>query len=139
MSNAVLIKSLLAEAAIAAHRIVKCGAADSGALQAAASTDAMFGVSTDIAAAIGERCDVIKLGDADVEYGGTVTRGDELTADANGKAIAATRHSHTENTAAAYAQNAATGTATLTRVIGIANVSGVLGDIGSVAIAPAFS
>lgn len=139
MSNAILIKSGNAEGAIAAHRIVKFGAADGGLLQAAAATDAMFGVSTELSALTGERCDVIKLGDADVEYGGAVTRGDELTADASGRAIAATRHTHTENTGVAYVQNAATGTATLQRIIGIANVSGVLGDIGSVAIAPAFS
>lgn len=139
MSNPVLIKSGNAEAAIAARRIVKFGAADGGVLQAAAATDAMFGVSTDIPAALGERCDVIKLGDADVEYGGNVARGDELTADASGRAVTAARHTHTENAAAAYVQNAATGTATLQRIIGIANVSGVLGDIGSVAIAPAFS
>ncbi|MFA5825837.1 MAG: capsid cement protein [Gallionellaceae bacterium] len=139
MSNPILIKSGKAEGAIAAHRIVKFGAADGGVLQASAATDAMFGVSAELSALTGERCDVIKLGDADVEYGGAVTRGDELTADADGKAITATRHTHTENTAAAYAQNAATGTATLPRIIGVANVSGVLGDIGSVAIAPAFA
>lgn len=139
MSNIVLAKNHKAEGAVPAFTIVKFGANDGGVLQAAAATDALFGVSTDIPAATGERCDVIKLGDADVIYGGTVTRGDELTSDASGRAITATRHTHTENTAAAYAQNAATGTATLTRIIGIANVSGVLGDIGSVAIAPAFS
>jgi hypothetical protein len=139
MSNIVLAKNYVAEGAIASNTIIKFGANDGGVLQAAAATDAIFGISTDIPAATGERCDVIKLGDADVLYGGTVTRGDELTSDASGRAITATRHTHTENTAAAYVQNAISGTAVLTRIIGIANVSGVIGDIGSVAIAPAFS
>ena len=139
MSNQKLVKSSLAEAAIGAWLIVKFGANDGGSLQAAAATDEMYGVSTDIPANAGDRCDVIKLGDADVIYGGVVTRGDPLTSDALGRAITAARHTHVENTAAAYTQNAITGVAAATRIIGFANISGVLGDLGSVAIAPAFS
>ena len=138
MSNFKLVKSSNAQGAIGAYLIVKFGTLDGSSLQAAASTDTMYGVSTDIGADEGERCDVIKLGDAEVQYGGTVTRGDPLTSDANGCAITATRHTHAENAGATYVQNATTGTAALQRIVGYANVSGVAGDIGSVAVAPGY-
>jgi hypothetical protein len=119
MANPNLIRNFLAEAAVNAFRIVKAGAADGQVLQAAAVGDKSIGVSTDIAAAINERCDVIMDGIADVTYGGAVTRGDLLTSDANGKAV-----------------TAAPGAGTNNRIIGIAVVSGVLDDVGQVNIAP---
>ena len=115
----ILTESFTAGAAIAPHRICKPGAADGAALQAAAATDAMDGVSDELGAASGARVDIHTLGVVEVEYGGTVTRGDELTADADGKAI-----------------TAAPGAGVNMRVIGIARVSGVLGDIGLVRLAP---
>lgn len=118
MRNVGLTKTLIAVAAIAAYRVVKFGATDTEVAQAAASTDLSIGVS-DLGGAAAEPTDVIVDGIAFVEYGGTVTRGAKLTADADGKAIAA---------APAAGVNA--------QVIGIAMVSGVVGDIGSVRIAP---
>lgn len=117
--NPTLVKSYAAGGAIGARLIVKYGAADGTALQATAVSEALMGVATEIAAASGERCDVIKAGLADVVYGGNVTRGDWLTSDANGKAVAA---------APAAGANA--------NVIGRAEVSGVLDDIGTVYLAP---
>lgn len=117
--NVILKKNFLAEAAIAAARVVKFGTADGQVVQAAAATDLLVGVTGPIAPAINERVDVMVAGIADVEYGGAVTRGQKLTADANGKAVAA---------APAAGANV--------HVIGIAQVSGVAGDIGSVLIAP---
>jgi hypothetical protein len=117
MRNEGLAKTLIAGAAVAARRIVKFGSADTAVIQAAAATDLSIGVS-DLGAASGEYCDVIVDGIALVEYGGNVTRGQLLTADADGKAIAAAP--------------AATASA---RVIGVAMLSGVSGDIGSVKIA----
>jgi hypothetical protein len=120
MSNPLLIKSWNAEGAIAAFRIVKYGAADGGVLQATAVTEALLGVSGELAAAAsGDRIDIVEAGIADVEYGGTVTRGGLLTSDANGKAVAA---------APAVGVNNA--------VIGRARVSGAAGDIGSVNLNP---
>jgi hypothetical protein len=119
MANPDLIRNFKAEAAIAAYRIVKAGAADGQVAQAAAVGDKSVGVSTDIAAAINERCDVILGGVADVQYGGAVTRGDLVTSDANGKAVAAAP--------AAGANN---------RIVGVALVSGVLDDIGQVNVVP---
>lgn len=117
MSNQVLVRNYKAEAAVAANTIVKMGTADGQVVPAAAVADFSFGVSTDIAAAINERCDVIVSGIADVIYGGTVTRGALLTSDATGRATVA-----------------APGAGTNNRIIGIAGVSGVVGDIGSVII-----
>lgn len=120
MRNPGLQKNYSAEAAIAAYRIVKFGAADGGVLQAAAATDKAVGVTDRLAAAVaGDRVDVTRTGIAEVEYGGTVAAGDLLTADASGRAIVAT---------AAAAANV--------RVIGVAEVAGVVGDIGSMLIAP---
>lgn len=113
------IITLDAGAAIEKHRIVKIGSADYAALQAAAVTDAIIGVSTEVAATSGNRVDVITSGVATVEYGGNVTRGDLLTTDANGKAVAAAPAAGVNN-----------------QVIGRAIISGVAGDYGSVLIVP---
>ena len=117
--NPMLIKNYTAEAAIAAYRIVKPGAADGGVLQAAAATESLMGVTGSVAPASGERVDVIKSGIAQIELGGTVTRGGFLTADANGKAVAAAPSAGVNN-----------------RIIGFAEVSGVSGDIIDVLLAP---
>lgn len=118
MRNEGLQKTLIAGAAIAKNRIVKFSATDT-VIQAAAATDKLVGVSDNVGTDSGDRGDVIMSGIALVEYGGTVAAGDLLTADANGKAIAA---------APAAGANA--------RVIGVAMDAGVSGDIGSVLIAP---
>lgn len=116
MRNELFIKACYAAAAIGAFRIVKHGAADGFAALATAGTDAAFGVTDSLgAAAANDPVDVIRGGIAEVVYGGTVTRGDPLTADAAGAAV-----------------KAATGN----RIIGFAEVSGVSGDRGSVFIAP---
>lgn len=115
MRNEGLSKTLIAGAAVAARRIVKPGASDTQAVQAAAATDKIIGVS-DLGGASGEPFDVIVDGIAFVEYGGAVAMGDLLTADANGRAIATTIASN--------------------RIVGVAMLSGVSGDIGSVRIAP---
>lgn len=119
MSNVTLNRNYTAGAAISPYRIVKPGANDGEVLPAAAATDSLMGVCESVGPALGERCDVVKIGIADVEYGGAVTRGQPLTADASGRAIAA---------APAAGANV--------RVIGFAEVSGVLGDIGSVLLSP---
>lgn len=116
MRNDGLSKTLIAGAAVAAFRIVKFGTSDTAVVQAAAATDLSIGVS-DLGGASGEPIDVIVTDIARVEYGGNVTRGQLLTADADGKAVAAAP--------------AATASA---RVIGVAMLSGASGDIGSVLI-----
>ena len=117
MSNIVLVKNQIADAVINAFSIVKFGTTDGHIVPAAAVSDSLVGVSTDIAAAIGDRADVIVHGLADVLYGGTVTRGDLLTSDASGRAVTAAPAAGVNNV-----------------VIGVAFVSGVVGDIGAVII-----
>jgi hypothetical protein len=110
-----MMKAFVAETAITRRRIVKFGAADNAVVQAAAATDLGFGVASEIDAAIGQTCDVVLSDIADVEFGGAVTRGAKLTADAQGRAVAA---------APAAGVNA--------QVIGLALVSAVAGDVGPV-------
>ena len=117
MAHSTQLRNYLAGAAIAAYRITKAGAADGEVLQGAAATDFLNGINDSVAPASGERVDIVKSGIADVEYGGNVTRGQPLTSDADGKAVAA---------APAAGANV--------RIIGFAEVSGVSGDIIPVAI-----
>lgn len=118
-NNQLFSKSFNAGGAIAANSIVKAGANDYDVLQAAAGGDKVVGVSTELAAASGERCDVVLEGIADVKLGGTVARGDLLMSDASGFGIVA---------AAAAGSNV--------RVVGIAVISGVSGDIIPVFLSP---
>lgn len=118
MANTLLNKNGRAEAAIAPYRIVKPGTTDGSYLQAAAATDSLVGVCESVGPAIGERVDVVKVGIADVEFGGNVTRGQPVTADADGKAVAA---------APAAGSNV--------RIIGFAEVSAAAGDISPVLLA----
>ena len=107
-----------AGAAIAAHRIVKFSA-DYTVEQGAAATDALIGIADQAAAAAGDRVDVFRDGVVKVEYGGNVTRGDLLTSDANGMAVVA---------APAAGSNV--------RIVGVAEISGVAGDIGLCLVSP---
>lgn len=117
MSNIILAKGFKAQAAIPAFTLAVLGAADGQVLAAAAATDKIIGVTSDVAPAINERCDVILEGVADVLYGGTVARGDLLTADATGRAV-----------------TAAPGAGVNNRIVGIALLAGVVGDVGQVMI-----
>lgn len=116
MSN--LKRNYVTDAATGAYLIAKFGAEDGGVAQASAATDEILGVFDELAHASGERADVIRSGFAQVQYGGTVTRGDWLTSDANGKAVTA----------------APAATASVS-VIGRAEVSGVAGDIVPIVLA----
>ena len=116
--NPTLIKNKGAEAAVAAYRIVKHGAAG-GVVQASDASAALIGVAIELPAAAGDRIDVAQAGIAYVEFGGTVAAGAALTADADGKAVAA-----------------APTTGANAYIIGFAEEAGADGDIGSVLIAP---
>lgn len=116
--NPELFLSYTAGAAISANRFVKFGANDRTVVQAAAATDAIMGVS-DLAAASTETVDVCLSGVFPVVYGGTVTRGDLLTSDSTGRAIVAAPAAGVNH-----------------RIGGVAMVSGVVGDLGSVRLSP---
>ena len=108
----VLTINRAASAAIAYGRVVRL-TADTTVAQSAAATDAHFGVCAQPGGALAnQRCDIVISGTPEAEYGGTVTRGDLLTSDASGRVITAT---------AAVGANI--------RIIGMATVSGGVGDI----------
>lgn len=112
MRTEMFIKSYRADAAVAKHRIVKAGAADGSIAQAAAAGDALMGVADSLGGTTGQIMDVVCGGYATVQYGGTVTRGAALTADAQGRAIVTTTAGN--------------------RLIGFAVTAGAVGDLGTV-------
>jgi hypothetical protein len=115
--NEGLIKSFVPGAAVAAFRCVKHDTTDNSVIQGAAATNALIGVSSSLGAeSTDDTVDVVLGGTAEVEYGGTVTRGDLLTSDSTGRAITTTTAGN--------------------RTIGVAMASGVVGDIGLALINP---
>ncbi|WP_420994109.1 DUF2190 domain-containing protein [Cupriavidus sp. 30B13] len=118
MSNPGLLKAHIAEGPLAKNRIVTHGATDGSVKQATAATDPLLGATEGFAYVAGDRPTIVRSGIADIEYGGNVTRGQPLTADAVGRAVAA---------APAAGSNV--------RIIGFADVSGVQGDICPVSLA----
>lgn len=115
-ANEGLVKTYTASGTINEYRLVKFGTTDKTVLQASTGTDKLAGVvclPKGTTAATADPVDVIKSGIADVIYGGTVAVGDYLTSDAQGRAVVATAGDN---------------------VIGTAELSGVLGDLGAVHI-----
>lgn len=110
MSN--ISRNYVTGAATNPYRIAKFGASDGVVVQGAAATDKLIGVFDDMAHDSGVPADVIRDGRCLIQFGGTVTRGDWLTSDANGKAVTA---------APAAGANVST--------IGRAEVSGVANDV----------
>jgi len=105
-----------AQGAIGKHLLVKFGTADKAVTLATAATDKIIGCTSDIDALDTEPCDVFRHKIARVIYGAAVTKGDRLTANAAGRAIPTVTQGDS--------------------YIGIAEITGVAGDIGSVAIFP---
>lgn len=113
--NPILTKSRVAGAAVTGNRFVKPGASDGQVILAAAATDSIIGVSDALGGVSGGRVDVHLVGVVEVELGGTVAAGAQLTADSVGRGVTA---------------------ASGNRTGGIAQVGGVLGDIIDVLLAP---
>lgn len=119
LGNSLLSKTYVADGAVEPFRIVMFGTNDGDVSQATAATDLLVGVSGSLGAADNERIDIHRAGLVPVQFGGTVTRGAKVTANASGKAVAA---------APAAGANV--------HIIGIAEVSAVADDIGMMLIAP---
>lgn len=120
MENPLLTKSYVAGAAVNPYRILKWDAADRKVVHAAGATDRLIGISAGAKAiASGFRVEVVRAGLKEVEYGGTVTRGQPLTSDATGRAVAAVLDPVAPP-----------------NIIGIAEESGVVGDIRPCLIVP---
>ena len=88
MSNPLLLKGFTAGGAISPYRIVRFSAAET-VIQAAAATEAMFGVNTDLTIVSGERVEVMTHGIAWVEAGAAITIGAPVTADSLGRGVTA--------------------------------------------------
>lgn len=97
MANPGLIKTYDASGAIPAYTVVKFTSTDFQVTQAAAVGDPLAGVTTEVAAADQERCDVIHDGIAYVLSGGTIAAGDPLTVNASGQAVKAAPAAGTNN------------------------------------------
>jgi hypothetical protein len=120
MSNQGLVKSFNAEAAVPIRRIVKFGTGDRDVLVGAAVGDFLIGISVQPGIAeIGERVDVQMSGIAEVEFGGTVARGAQVTTNATGLAVLAAPTIGVNN-----------------RIIGFAMETYASGDHGLVFLAP---
>ncbi|HEX7866545.1 MAG TPA: DUF2190 domain-containing protein [Variovorax sp.] len=104
-----LFRSRVAEASIAAHLIIKGGAAVNSCVVAAAPADKLLGTSDELDHVTGETVDMAVGPVPLVCLGGTVAAGDALTSDANGKAVATTTTGH--------------------RIIGFAENAGVINDV----------
>lgn len=102
-------RSYKAESGVEAYRILKPGSTDLSVVKSTGPTDKIIGTADSLDKVAGEMVDCA-VGDVhEVRLGGTVTRGDALTSDANAKAVATTTVGH--------------------RVIGFAEVSGVADDV----------
>lgn len=119
-----------------AYTIAKFGSNDDTLALAGGASDGLIGVLQHTTGEAGEDVRVMLTGISRVVLGGNVTLGARLTSDALGRAVAASRHAHTENAAEEYTQNAVTGAAPAVNVIGIALSTGAAGDIIPVLLAP---
>lgn len=113
MRNEMLVKNFNAAGAISPFRAVKFGSADNSVAQSTARNSLVIGVSDSLGAdAALDPVDVVMGGIATIEYGGTITRGQNVTSDANGKAIAAVNREYTTTIA-----GGAAGALTLTGIL----------------------
>ena len=84
------VKSFTAAGACTHRRLATFNANDGEIAQATGPTQRIAGVfDCPGGATSGQRVDVILFGPADIDYGGTVLPGAYITADADGKAVAA--------------------------------------------------
>jgi hypothetical protein len=116
VSNPGLIKNYTAGGAIAAYRITRFSAADT-VVQAAGATEALTGVTMDVAPVSGERVDVVHDGIAIVEAGAAFAITALLTADAQGRAVAAAPAAGTNNRIIGMPLEAAVAAGDLIRVL----------------------
>lgn len=105
-------KSMTAQGTVDPFLICKPGTADFTVVIATAATDLLIGTSDALGKVTGELVDIDVRPIAEVRLGGSVTRGQQLTANASGKAVTA---------APAAGANV--------RVIGVALKSGAADDV----------
>lgn len=106
-----LVRTYTAGAAIPARTWVKYSA-DNTVVAAISATDAVIGISDAMAVVAGDRVDVSHEGIVNALAGGTINRGDPITANAAGASVTATPAAGVNN-----------------RIGGFAQISAVAGDI----------
>jgi len=120
MANRLLAINFVADAAIPINRLVKFGTGDRNVTLATGPTDFIIGAVNETSPAIGERCDVERVGIPWVECGAAVPCGSPITSDAVGRAVVAAPAAGVNN-----------------RIIGFADESGTAaGDVIRFMIAP---
>jgi len=109
--NLLLTKTFLCGAAVGENKLVKMGAADETVIEAVDGAAAIIGVSIHATTASGQRIEVQVMGIAIVKAGGTVARGDYVTASTAGVAVAAAPSAGVNNDVAGIncSKTAATG------------------------------
>lgn len=111
-----LYRSYIAIAAVLAYRMVNFGAADNTVAPAVDGSKFIPGVTQIVGAnEAGQQVDICRDGMPEVEYGAAVSKGDRLTADAEGRAVPADPGEW---------------------FLGYAEVDGSEGDIGIIFISP---
>lgn len=116
MSNPLMFKAFTAGGAINPYRLVRFSAADT-VVQAAAATESIFGVNSDLAIVSGERCEVMTDGIAWVEAGAAVTIGALITADSVGRGVTAAPAAGVNNRVIGVALDAAVAAGDQIRVL----------------------
>lgn len=114
--NPLLYKAFTAGGAVAPYRIVKFSGAET-VVQSAAAADAHVGVNSDLTVASGERIEVMTHGIANVEAGAAITIGALVTADAQGRAVAAAPASGVNNRVIGVAMEAASAAGDIIRIL----------------------
>lgn len=85
-----LIKNYVAEDATNQYLIAKQGTADNQTLKSNAAAAGTIGIVCQPGTvSIGDRVDVVLMGEAEVLCGGAITAGASITSDASGKAVVA--------------------------------------------------
>jgi len=116
VSNPLLMKAFTAGGAINPYRIVRFSAAET-VVQAAAATESMFGVNTDLAIVSGERVEVLTQGIAWVEAGAAIAQGALVTADSVGRGVTAAPAAGVNNRHIGIAMDAAVAAGDQIRVL----------------------
>ena len=116
MSNPLMFKAFTAGGAINPYRIVRLSAADT-VVQAAAATEGIFGVNSDLTIVSGERVEVMTDGIAFVEAGAAVTISALITADASGRGVTAAPGAGVNNRVIGVALDAASAAGDVIRVL----------------------
>lgn len=117
MANPLLAVNYLAEIAIPINRLVRMGAADRTVTLATSATDAIIGAVNETPIALGERCDVVRMGICFVEAGAAIARGAPITSDGVGRGVTAAPATGINNRIVGFADEAASAAGDVIRMM----------------------